>query len=54
MGGLVAKAFPFGLITKLKGVSFVAAKMDGILGMAFPAISLRGFPSVFQSLYEQG
>jgi hypothetical protein len=40
------------LATKLEGVSFIAAKMDGILGMAFSTISLEGIPPVFQTLYE--
>ena len=54
MGGVVAKGVNFGLIKKLKGISFIAAKLDGILGMGFNTISLKGVPTVFDLLFEQG
>jgi cathepsin D len=36
------------------GISFIAAKFDGILGMAWPAISVDGCPLIFDLLYKQG
>lgn len=44
----------FGEITDLKGVSFVAAKFDGILGMAWQSISENNIPPVFNLLWQQG
>jgi len=37
----------FGESTTLDGVSFLASKFDGILGMAFPAISVNGVTPYF-------
>jgi len=39
--GLTATGLDFIEATKLNGISFVAAKFDGILGMAFPSISVN-------------
>jgi cathepsin D len=36
------------------GVSFLASKFDGILGMAWPAISVDNLPLIFDLLYKQG
>lgn len=44
----------FAEMTSLKGVSFVASKFDGILGMGWPAISELGLPPVFSLMYQQG
>lgn len=52
--GLTVENQLFGLVKTLNGIAFTAAKMDGILGMAFQSISLRSVPPVFQALYEQG
>jgi len=54
LGGVKAKDVVFGEATKLSGVSFIAAKFDGILGMAFREISVGHVKTVFETLYEQG
>lgn len=51
---LTAKNFIFGESTKLKGVSFIAAHFDGILGMGFKAISVKQLPTFVEILHEQG
>jgi cathepsin D len=51
---LTAKNALFGQITKLEGISFIASKFDGILGMAWPAISVQKCPLIFDILYKQG
>jgi len=53
VGGLTAKSALFGQVTKLEGISFIAAKFDGILGMAWPSISVDGCPLIFDLLYQQ-
>lgn len=40
VAGLTAKNSLFGQITRLEGISFIASKFDGILGMGWPAISV--------------
>lgn len=54
VAGLTAKNSSFGQITKLEGLSFLASKFDGILGMAWPAISVEHCPLIFDLLYQQG
>ena len=39
VAGVKAENIDFGEAKVLKGISFLAAKFDGILGMAFPSIS---------------
>lgn len=38
----------FGQATREEGISFAAAKFDGILGMAYPGISIANITPVFQ------
>ena len=54
MAGLKAQKANFGQITKLHGVSFLASKFDGILGMAFPEISVDHLEPIFDILVRQG
>lgn len=43
----------FGESTKLNGLAFLASKFDGILGMAFPSISVKGVTPFFYRLVEE-
>ena len=54
VAGLEAKKSLFAQITTLHGISFLASKFDGILGMAWPSISVNGLPLIFDLLVQQG
>ncbi len=53
LGGVVAQDVTFGEATHLSGVSFIAAKFDGILGMGFRSISVGKVPTVLEKLFEE-
>ncbi|XP_065741125.1 gastricsin [Phocoena phocoena] len=44
----------FGLSEKEPGTNFLYAKFDGIMGMAYPALSMGGAPTVLQGMLQEG
>jgi hypothetical protein len=56
VGDLTVKYQTFAEITDTKGLglAYKLGKFDGILGLAFPSISVDGIPTVFENMVSQG
>lgn len=52
--GVAVPSVTFGEMTTLSGVSFVAAKFDGILGMGWQSISADDIPPVYETMFKDG
>lgn len=55
LGGLVVKEQDFAEVTDASGLgaAYKLGKFDGILGLAFPVLSVNKVPTAFQNLVEQ-
>ena len=52
MNDLKVENFKFGQVTKASGISFDVASMSGILGLAWPAISVNKLPVWYEELVK--
>ncbi|XP_051884875.1 cathepsin D [Pristis pectinata] len=53
IGNIKVQNQSFGEAVSQPGVTFIAAKFDGILGMAYPCISVKGAVPVFDNIMKQ-
>lgn len=53
-GGIAIKSVVFGEMTSMPGTTWTTSKFDGILGMAWQAISEDNVQPVFQTMFAQG
>ena len=53
VAGVTVKDQTFADATKQPGITFVAAKFDGILGMGFDKLSVDNVPTVFHNMVSQ-
>lgn len=54
IAGVCARDQEFAEAMGLPGITFIAAKFDGILGMAYPSISVDNLKPVFNTMLDQG
>jgi len=56
MGSLIVKEQGFAEVTNAEGLgaAYKLGKFDGILGMAFPILSVNKIPTGFENVYNQG
>jgi len=54
VAGIVSRDQIFAEALQQPGVTFVAAKFDGILGMGYPSIAVNHITPVFNQMFSQG